>query len=71
MDGVLIFALALNFLWLPSLTRLFLDTVLVLAGSEENYNRVMSEYGKKVDTTRSTAILGWQCQSVGWLPHIY
>ena len=47
-----------------------LDTVLVLAGSEDNYNRVMSEYGKKVDTTRSTAIL-WVAVPVGWLVASY
>ena len=43
---------------------LFLDNVLVLGGSEENYDRVMSEYGKKVATTRSTAIR-WVAVPVG------
>ena len=47
-----------------------LDTVLVLAGSEENYNRVMSEYGKKVDTTRST-VIRWVAVPVGRLVASY
>ena len=70
MDTVLILALALNFLWLRSLTCLFLDTVFTLAGSKENYNRAMTEYDKKVDNTRSTAIR-WVAVPVGWLVALY
>ena len=55
-----------DFFWLQSFTYSFLNNVLALVGSEENYNRVMSEYGKKVDTTRGTAIQ-WVAMPVGWL----
>ena len=53
MDTFLIFALALNFLWLPSFILMFWDMILVMGCSEDRYKLVMIEYGKQLDPTRN------------------
>ena len=70
MATFLIFALALNFLWLPSFILMFWDMILVMGCSEDRYKLVMIEYGKQLDPTRNK-ICKWIFIPLGWLAGAY
>ena len=70
MDIILIFALALNFLWLPNFVCLFWDTAIVMVGSDDRFNMTLIEYSKGFTTTR-LKICKWLFVPMGWLTAAY
>ena len=69
-DTFLIFALALNFLWLPSIILMFLDMILAMGCSEDRYQLLLIEYAKQLDTTRNK-LCRWLFVPLGWVAGAY
>ncbi len=70
MDTLLIVALALNFLWLPSFILMFLDMILAISCSDDRFQLLMIEYGKQLDPIRSK-ICRWIFVPLGWFGGAY
>ncbi len=69
-DTFLIFALALNFLWLPSIILMFLDMILAMGCSEDRYQLLLIEYAKQLDPTRNK-LCKWIFVPLGWVAGAY
>ena len=70
MDTLLIVALALNFLWLPSFILMFLDMILAVSCSDDRFQLLMIEYGKQLDPARNK-ICRWIFVPLGWFAGAY
>ena len=70
MYTLLIVALALNFLWLPSFILMFLDMMLAMSCSDDRFQLLMIEYGKQLDPTRNK-ICRWIFVPLGWFVGAY
>ena len=70
MDTFIIVALALNFLWLPSILLMFLDMVLAMGCGDDRYQLLIIEYGKQLDPNRNK-IFRWIFVPIGWFAGAY
>ena len=70
MYTLLIVALALNFLWLPSFILMFLDMMLAMSCSDGRFQLLMIEYGKQLDPARNK-ICRWIFVPLGWFAGAY
>ena len=70
MGDFIIFALALNFFWLPALVNFLLDSLGIIGGDTERFDKVMARHGNSGDTFR-VKFFGWFFVPLGWVVAAY
>ena len=70
MTDFIILALALNFFWLPFVVNFLLDSLNVIGGNPDRFNKVMLRYGTGGENLR-VKVLSWLSVPLGWLIAAY
>ena len=70
MGDFIIFALAVNFFWLPALVNFLLDSLGIIGGDTARFDKAMARHGKSGDTLR-VKLFGWLFVPLGWMVAAY
>ena len=59
-----------EFFWLPALVNFLLDSLGIIGGDTERFDKVMARHGKSGDTLR-VKLFGWLFVPLGWMVAAY